>query len=86
MKHFYPVSTIVEGQGLNITVQSYLDTLDFGLVGCRELVPDLWHLTDLCVEELDILEQHAPVAASPVADKVPAANVRRRRSVKVDGA
>ena len=30
--HYYPVSTIVDGQGLNITVQSYLDTLDFGLV------------------------------------------------------
>ena len=24
--HYYPVSTIVDGQGLNITVQSYLDT------------------------------------------------------------
>ena len=30
--HYYPVSTIVDGQGLNVTVQSYLDTLDFGLV------------------------------------------------------
>ena len=55
MKHFYPVSTIVDGQGLNITVQSYLDRLDFGLVSCRELVPDLWHLTDLCVDEVELL-------------------------------
>ena len=35
--------------GLNMTVQSYVDTLDFGLVSCRELVPDLWDLVDLCV-------------------------------------
>ena len=28
--HYYPVSVITEGQGLNITVQSYLDELDFG--------------------------------------------------------
>ncbi len=67
LKHFYPVSTIVEGQGLNITVQSYLDTLDFGLVSCRELVPDLWHLVDLCIEELDILAAAAPGAVTPGA-------------------
>ncbi len=43
------MSTIVDGQGLNITVQSYLDTLDFGLVACRELVPDLDHLLDCII-------------------------------------
>jgi diacylglycerol O-acyltransferase / wax synthase len=51
--HYYPVSTIVDGQGLNITVQSYLDTLDWGLVACRELVPDLDHLLDLIVDEME---------------------------------
>ncbi|MBA2608673.1 MAG: wax ester/triacylglycerol synthase family O-acyltransferase, partial [Actinobacteria bacterium] len=52
LRHYYPVSTIAEGQGLNITVQSYLDTLDFGLVGCAELVPDIWSLCDLIIDEL----------------------------------
>jgi diacylglycerol O-acyltransferase len=55
LQHYFPVSTVVDGQGLNITVQSYLDTLDFGLVACRELVPDLWDLADLIVEELDVM-------------------------------
>jgi WS/DGAT/MGAT family acyltransferase len=55
--HYYPVSTIVDGQGLNITVQSYLDTLDFGLVACRELVPDLWDLADAIVDELGELQK-----------------------------
>jgi WS/DGAT/MGAT family acyltransferase len=55
LKHYYPVSTVAEGQGLNVTVQSYRDTLDFGLVSCRELVPDLWHVVDLCVEAIDEL-------------------------------
>ena len=50
--HYYPVSTIVDGQGLNITVQSYLDTLDFGLVSCRELVPDLWDMADAIIDDL----------------------------------
>ncbi len=55
LKHFYPVSAVVEGQGLNITVQSYCDVLDFGLVACRELVPDLWTLADYCIDEIGVL-------------------------------
>jgi WS/DGAT/MGAT family acyltransferase len=47
LKHFYPVSTLIDGQGLNITVQSYDGNLDFGFVSDRELVPDLWVMTDL---------------------------------------
>ena len=52
LRHYYPVSTIVDGQGLNVTVQSYLDTLDFGLVACRELVPDLWDMVDAMIDDL----------------------------------
>lgn len=43
--HFYPVSSIGDGQGLNMTVQSYNGSLDFGFIADRELVPDLWDLT-----------------------------------------
>ena len=57
--HYYPVSTIVDGQGLNVTVQSYLDTLDIGLVSCRELVPDLWDLVDAMVDEVSTLADAA---------------------------
>jgi hypothetical protein len=55
MLHYFPVSTIVDGQGLNITVQSYRETMDFGLVSCRELVPDIEELADLLVEEIAVL-------------------------------
>jgi WS/DGAT/MGAT family acyltransferase len=55
LQHYYPVSTIVDGQGLNITVQSYLDTLDFGLIACRELVPDLWTMLDAILDDLRAL-------------------------------
>jgi WS/DGAT/MGAT family acyltransferase len=53
--HYYPVSVIMEGQGLNITVQSYLDKLDFGLVACPELVPDVWDLLDDIIDEIQVL-------------------------------
>ena len=64
--HYYPVSTIAEGQGLNITVQSYEDRLDFGLVACRELVPDVDDLMDLIVDELaELLTLAGPAADAP---------------------
>ena len=55
LDQYIPVSTIAEGMGLNITVHSYLDELDFGLISCRELVPDLWHMVDLHIDEIDVL-------------------------------
>jgi diacylglycerol O-acyltransferase / wax synthase len=42
----YPVSVVVDGVGLNITVMSYLDHLDFGIVADRDQVEDVWTLMD----------------------------------------
>ncbi len=55
MKALYPVSAIVDGIGLNITLQSYMGSLDFGLVSCRELVPDLWDLWAMLEDEFATL-------------------------------
>jgi len=52
---YIPVSTISDGVGLNITVHSYEDRLDIGLIADRELVPDLWDLVDLHVDEVERL-------------------------------
>ena len=38
--------------GLNITVHSYEENLDIGLVSDRDLVPDLWDLADLHIDEV----------------------------------
>jgi WS/DGAT/MGAT family acyltransferase len=38
----FPVSVVADGMGLNMTVMSYRDHVDFGLVGDRTLVGDLW--------------------------------------------
>ena len=41
----YPVSAVTDlTGGLNITLFSYNGSLDFGLIACREMVPDVWHL------------------------------------------
>ena len=49
---YIPVSIVTDGMGLNITVHSYLDRLDFGLIAARELVPDLWDMADMHIAEI----------------------------------
>ncbi len=55
----YPVSAITDLTGaLNITLFSYDGALDFGLIACRELVPDVWKLIGylrLALDELLVL-------------------------------
>jgi hypothetical protein len=53
----YPVSVITDGVGLNITVLSYLDNLDFGIVADRELVDDAWSLQRGLARSLDELSE-----------------------------
>jgi diacylglycerol O-acyltransferase / wax synthase len=40
----YPLSIVVHGVALNITVQSYMGQLCFGLIACRRAVPDVKEL------------------------------------------
>lgn len=42
----FPSSVILEGMGLNVTVFSYLDRIDFGIHVDPDLVPDVWVLAD----------------------------------------
>ncbi|MGY1672258.1 WS/DGAT/MGAT family O-acyltransferase [Geodermatophilus sp. SYSU D00710] len=72
LEHYFPVSTIVEGQGLNITVQSYLDRLDWGLVSCAELLPDVDVLLRDILDELDTLAAAAGVPAREAEPAEPA--------------
>ena len=49
------MSALADGRGLNMTVQSYNGNLDFGFIACRELVPDLWLMTELLQESMQEL-------------------------------
>ena len=37
---------VMEGAGLNVTVLSYMDNMDFGFLAWAELVPDVGDLAD----------------------------------------
>ncbi|MCU1496976.1 MAG: wax ester/triacylglycerol synthase family O-acyltransferase [Acidimicrobiales bacterium] len=54
----YPMGPVMEGVGLNITVFSYRDSVDFGFMVDRELVPDVWNMADRVKDALVEL-QHA---------------------------
>jgi WS/DGAT/MGAT family acyltransferase len=66
----YPASAITDLTGaLNITLFSYDGSLDFGLIACRELVPDVWnligYLRDALDELLALAQSRQPGGAEP---------------------
>jgi diacylglycerol O-acyltransferase len=60
MVAMYPMGPIFDGAGLNITVFSYMGSMHFGLVACRETVPRVW---DIAHHLSDGLEQLVKAAA-----------------------
>ena len=64
MLTYYPVSIPSHGVALNITVQSYNGSLDYGLIACRQAVPDVADIADFVVAEhnklLELTSKLAP--------------------------
>ncbi|HLT15914.1 MAG TPA: wax ester/triacylglycerol synthase family O-acyltransferase [Acidimicrobiales bacterium] len=58
----YPIGPIFDGGGLNMTVMSYLDQLDVGLLACPDLVDDVWEVADHLHAELARLVEDFGVA------------------------
>lgn len=46
IESMYPMSGLVPGQGLNLTVISYMGRMDFGFAVDPDLVPDAWELAE----------------------------------------
>ena len=88
MKTFHPVSIVVHGVALNITVESYNGSLDFGLIACRRAAPDVRDLAGYIVaahEELKGMAGGALQASStPASEAGPpsAARSTSRRPTK----
>ena len=73
MEGLYPLSIVVHGVALNITVQSYRGQLCFGLIACRRAVPDVAELARQMVRAFAALQTLPAPAAAPVAAAEPAA-------------
>lgn len=71
MEAYFPVSIPNHGVGLNMTVQSYLDNLDFGFVSAKTSIPDAKVITDLIAVEFEALK--ASMARAEAVAKAEAA-------------
>jgi WS/DGAT/MGAT family acyltransferase len=64
----YPLSIPFHGYSLNITVQSYAGSLNFGFIGCRDTIPHLQRLAVYSGEAVEALERrlsHGDIRRSP---------------------
>ncbi len=55
----YPFGPLLEGAGLNLTVLSNMGHVDFGVIACRELVPDVWDIADGFADAVLLLKKRA---------------------------
>jgi diacylglycerol O-acyltransferase len=60
----YPLGPLAEGSGLNITVMSYRDAVDFGLAAAADLMPDLRDLADAIAPAFEELLAASQAAAA----------------------
>ncbi len=56
MQGVYPMSIVLDGQALNITVTTYAGRLHFGLTGCRRNIPHLQRMLGYLEDSLAELE------------------------------
>lgn len=59
LEGMYPMSIVIHGMAVNITVTSYVDSLDFGITACRRSVPSVQRLIDYLEDALAELENAA---------------------------
>ena len=56
LKGMYPVSIVLDRIALNITLTSYQDQLEFGLIACRRTLPSMQRLLDYLEQSIRELE------------------------------
>ena len=79
LRAVYPLGPVIDGVAVNVTVQSYLNSLFVGVNACATAVPDLPGLTRAMVDELSLLSRMAAGAGvahgSPRSRRAAAAHV-----------
>lgn len=89
MLSFYPTSIITHGMALNITVQTYENSLDLGLMACAQAMPDVSelaaHLTAAFAEFAALPALAAAPAAKDAAKSKRASRAAASKAVPASG-
>jgi WS/DGAT/MGAT family acyltransferase len=89
LKVLHPLGPVMDGAGLNVTVLSNMDSIGFGFIACKELMPELWDLSDALPGAVDELlkaakKQTAPAKKAAAARK-PAASTPKAAAAGQSG-
>ena len=60
----YPANIVLHGQAMSITLVSYANELDFGIIACRKSLPQVQRLIDCMEESLIELEEVAGLSGA----------------------
>jgi WS/DGAT/MGAT family acyltransferase len=82
LKVLHPLGPVMDGAGLNVTVLSNMDSIGFGLIACKELMPELWDLADAIPGAVDELLEAAKKIESA---KTPAASTKKAAAAAQSG-
>ena len=81
----YPTSIVVHGVALNITVQTYNESLEFGLIACGQAMPEVAELArhvQAAFDEFQALPAGVEAAAPAAAAKAAAKKVPAKKRAK----
>jgi diacylglycerol O-acyltransferase len=67
--HLISMGPLVDGLGVNFTGWSYVDEMTIAVMGCRDVVPDVWDLATGLRTSLD--ELLAAATVNPGASLMP---------------
>ena len=65
----YPLSIVTDGMAMNITLVTYGENVDFGIIACRRSLPQVQQLIDYMEDALAELEEAAGIGSAPKAAK-----------------
>jgi len=68
MVTFHPLSIVMHGLALNITIQTYAGSVDFGVVADRKTVPKVQDLADALVRAFQEAQKLHAMGQAPVAE------------------